>query len=196
MEESSEEEEVDQSNNIVLGFDSSDIFSTNLVFNLRESLIEWTKDKGKQDRIIIVIKRSYTGKSGKTRIKFACERSGSYRQIVKKIDGKKKKENLIEEHRQKKCGCPFLLSAHKLVTSDDWILKVVCGLHNHLSAKHLEGHLFARRMTKEETKIFVDTSKCNIMPREILVVIKEKNTHNVSTVRTIYNARQKHRVRE
>ncbi|XP_060969793.1 protein FAR1-RELATED SEQUENCE 6-like [Cannabis sativa] len=164
------------------------------IFHSRTSLIEWTKDKGKQHGIIIVIKRSDSGESRKARIKFACERSGSYRQQMKTIEGKKRK--IDRRTSTKKCGCPFLLSAQKLATADDWTLTVVCGFHNHSIAKHLEGHSFAGRLTLEETKILVDMSKCNIMPREILAVIKEKNKCNVSTIRTIYNARQKHRIRE
>ncbi|KAM6555829.1 hypothetical protein CsatB_002848 [Cannabis sativa] len=196
MEQSSntKEEEVEVSNNTSSEFDSSDIFSTNLIFHSRKSLIEWTKDKGKQHGIIIVIKRSDSGESRKARIKFACERSGSYRQHMKTIEGKKRK--IDRRTSTKKCGCPFLLSAQKLATADDWTLTVVCGFHNHSIAKHLEGHSFAGGLTLEETKILVDMSKCNIMPREILAVIKEKNKCNVSTIRTIYNARQKHRIRE
>ncbi|XP_060960635.1 uncharacterized protein LOC133031210 [Cannabis sativa] len=93
MEQSSntKEEEVEVSNNTSSEFDSSDIFSTNLIFHSRTSLIEWTKDKGKQHGIIIVIKRSDSGESRKARIKFACERSGSYRQQMKTIEGKKRK---------------------------------------------------------------------------------------------------------
>ncbi|XP_028053397.1 uncharacterized protein LOC114257791 [Camellia sinensis] len=48
----------------------------------------------------------------------------------------------------KKCGCPFNLRTHKLVEDDDWILEVVCGMHNNPPVEHLEGHSYAGRLSE------------------------------------------------
>ena len=39
------------------------------------------------------------------------------------------------------------------------MFEVVCGVHNHLAAEHLEGHSFVGRLSEEETKLSVDMSK-------------------------------------
>ncbi|XP_028075130.1 protein FAR1-RELATED SEQUENCE 3-like [Camellia sinensis] len=94
----------------------------------------------------------------------------------------------------KKCGCPFLLRGEKLPTNDEWMLHVLCGVHNHPSAEHLEGHSFAGRLSKEETSLLVDMSKSMVRPKEILVTLKQRNAFNATTIKTIYNARHRHRV--
>ncbi|XP_023749725.1 uncharacterized protein LOC111898009 [Lactuca sativa] len=48
----------------------------------------------------------------------------------------------------------------------------------------MEGHVFARRL-KEHRK------QKNVMPHDILSVVKDHDENNVSTLRTIYNARLK-----
>lgn len=60
-----------------------------------------------------------------------------------------------------------------LDTYNDWVLKVVCGVHNHLIAKHLERHSFARWLITEEKKILVDISKKRVQPKDILDVLKK-----------------------
>ncbi|XP_028097183.1 uncharacterized protein LOC114297035 [Camellia sinensis] len=62
----------------------------------------------------------------------------------------------------------------KLATNDDWILIVVCGVHNHPAAEYLEGHSYAGRLSYEETSLLVDMSKSM----------------------TIYNARHRYKVAE
>ncbi|KAM6547138.1 hypothetical protein CsatB_018814 [Cannabis sativa] len=183
MEEPSntKEKQSEQSNNISFEFDSSDIFTTDMVFNSREALIEWIKNKGKQHEINIVITRSDSGKGRKARITFACEKSGSHRQVNKT----QRKKRILT----KKCGCPFSLSGQKSVTND-WILKVVCGFHNHSFAKHINKNSFTRRLTKKESKIPLNVSKCNNM----LPIMKEKSKSNASKTRKRGNARQKDRV--
>ncbi|XP_057806170.1 PKS-NRPS hybrid synthetase cheA-like [Salvia miltiorrhiza] len=96
----------------------------------------------------------------------------------------------------KKIGCPFMLQGVKLKKDDDWGVKVICGSHNHPPAEQLEGHSFAGRLSKEEETMLIDMTKNMIRPRNILLAIKEKNKENVSTMRTIYNARHRHKIVE
>ena len=63
-------------------------------------------------------------------------------------------------------------------------------LHN------LEGHSFAGILNKEKSNLLVDMSKNNVRPKDILHVLKKRNMHNATTIRAIYNARRKYKVRE
>lgn len=76
------------------------------------------------------------------------------------------------------------------------MLQVVCGVHNHPAADFLEGHSYARRLTKKETKLLVDMSKSMVRPKDILVTLKQKNELNISTMKTIYSARWRQKVPE
>ena len=85
---------------------------------------------------------------------FGCERSGTHRN--RSI---KKKRLKTRASGTKKCGCPFALRERKLDTADDWMLMVVCGVHNHSATEHLEGHSYAGRLSKQETSLLVDMLK-------------------------------------
>ncbi|XP_028059686.1 uncharacterized protein LOC114263370 [Camellia sinensis] len=98
-------------------------FDTKEVFKSKEELLSWVQEVGKRSGFVILIKTSdYGGGRRRPRIYLACERSGQYRVRKKpKVDSK----NMISKlTRTKKCGCPFDLRAHKLMTGDDWILDV------------------------------------------------------------------------
>lgn len=122
---------------------------------------------------------------------FACERSGAYRR--KNYDGQESKRRRTSG--SKKCGCPFKLKGQKLATDDDWTLEVINGVHNHPASRNIDGgHSFAGRLTEQEANILIDMSKNNISPKEILQTLKQRDTHNASTIKAIYNARQKYKV--
>ncbi|XP_028056148.1 PKS-NRPS hybrid synthetase CHGG_01239-like [Camellia sinensis] len=121
----------------------------------------------------------------------ACERSGQYRATKKlKHDG----NNTSKITGTKKCGCPFDMRAHRFTTHDEWTLTVVCGLHNHPPAEHLEGHSYAGRLSKDKKALLMDMSKSMVRPKEILVTLKQRDALNVSTLKTIYNVRHRNRV--
>ncbi|XP_028055283.1 uncharacterized protein LOC114259463 [Camellia sinensis] len=121
----------------------------------------------------------------------ACERSGQYR-ATKKL--KHDCNNTSRITGTKKCGCPFDMRAHRFTTHDEWTLTVVCGLHNHPPAEHLEGHSYAGRLSKDEKALLMDMSKSMVRPKEILVTLKQRNAPNVSTLKTIYNVRHRNRM--
>lgn len=60
----------------------------------------------------------------------------------------------------------------------------------------MEGHPYTRRLSENEFEIVKDLSSKNLKPRDILSTLKEKNVDNVSTLKTVYNARQKYRLLE
>lgn len=89
----------------------------------------------------------------------------------------------------KKCGCSFELKGKKLPTNDNWILLVICSVHNHLDVVYLEGHSFAGRLSQKETSLLVDMSKSMVKPRDILATLKQGDPLNATITKTIYNAR-------
>ncbi|XP_028071740.1 uncharacterized protein LOC114274068 [Camellia sinensis] len=62
--------------------------------------------------------------------------------------------------------------------------------------EYLEGHSYAGRLSHEETSLLVDMSKSIVRPSKILVTLKQRNDANVSTMKTIYNARHRYKVAE
>ncbi|CAL5337320.1 unnamed protein product [Camellia sinensis] len=121
----------------------------------------------------------------------ACERSGQYR-ATKKL--KHDSNNISRITGTKKCSCPFDMRAHRFTTHDEWTLTVVCGLHNHPPAEHLEGHSYAGMLSKDEKALLMDMSKSMVRPKQILVTLKQRDALNVSTLKTIYNVRHRNRV--
>ncbi|KAH7575551.1 hypothetical protein JRO89_XS02G0142600 [Xanthoceras sorbifolium] len=173
--------------------DYTSAFTTEMIFNSRKELIEWIRDTGKKNGMIIIIKKSDVGAEGRRpRITFACERSGAYRRKYNEVQTPKRPKTT----GTKKCGCPFELKGHKLDDNDDWILKVICGVHNHPVTQLSEGHSFAGRLTEQEANILIDMSKSNLSPKEILHTLKRRDAHNASTIKAIYNARHKYKVGE
>lgn len=80
----------------------------------------------------------------------------------------------LEGTGTKNYKCPFQLKDKKLPSDDDWMLEVVCGMHNHRAADYLEGHSYVSRLSEEEYSSLKDMSKSNVPPKDILVVIKKK----------------------
>ena len=96
----------------------------------------------------------------------------------------------------KKYNCHFALKGRKLATNDDWMVTVVCGVHNHPNAQHLEEHSFARRLSEKEINILVDISKSLVRSKNILRTLQERDVHNTTTMKSIYKARHKFKVTE
>ena len=159
------------------------------IFISREALIDWAREVGRRNGFIVVIKTSAAPnrRNKKPRLTLGCERSGSYRDTRTTKDGTVGKR--LRQTGSKKCGCPFTLQGKVVGSNEEWMLHVVCGVHNHPAADFLEGHSFAGRLTKEETSLLADMSKNMVRPKDILVTLKQKNELNVSTMKTIYNAR-------
>ncbi|KAL5168091.1 Protein FAR1-RELATED SEQUENCE 5 [Glycine soja] len=75
----------------------------------------------------------------------------------------------------------------------DWMVKLICGIHNHELVKTLVGHPYAGRLTNDEKNIIADMTKSNVKPRNILLTLKEHNANNCTTIKQIYNARSAYR---
>ncbi|CAL8994263.1 unnamed protein product, partial [Prunus brigantina] len=174
------------------------------IFNSRDALLRWAREQGKLNNIVIVIKRSDYGGEGKRRprVILACERNSNYKSCKSsettdiRSDANSDMKKCARDTGTKKCGCPFLLKGVNIGDGDDWKLEVVCGVHNHPISEYLQGHSFVGRLTEEENALLVDMSKSLVKPRDILVTIKDRDAMNVSTMKTIYNARIRNRTKE
>ncbi|XP_021817352.1 uncharacterized protein LOC110759580 isoform X1 [Prunus avium] len=169
-------------------------FTTYEIFKTRESLMQWAREAGKRNGFVIVTIRSdLGGKSMKPRVTLGCERGGRFKEKKTKVNkGAKKRCGT----GTKKCGCPFTLKGEKLASGNGWMLKVVCGVHNHASTEYSEGRSYAGRLSEQETSLLIDLSKSLVRPKEILSTLKQRDELNATTIRTIYNARQRQRVKE
>ncbi|KAL5153284.1 Protein FAR1-RELATED SEQUENCE 5 [Glycine soja] len=115
-----------------------------------------------------------TGSRGRTTfVLIGCERSGKYRR----------------DTGTRKCGCPFKLRCKPAVRGEGWMVKLICGVHNHELTKSLVGHPYAGRLTKAEKTLIADMTKSMVKPRNILLTLKEHNANSCTTIKQIYNAR-------
>lgn len=101
--------------------------------------------------MVIVKNMSFLGGNGKKpRIIFTCEISGVYKGPTNIKEKPKKKR--IKQTDIKKCNCPFTLKGHKMPSNDHWMVKVICGMHNHIVARHLKGyHMHKAFNTRKKT---------------------------------------------
>jgi len=126
------------------------------------------------------------GMRGKTSfVLICCKRNGQYRF--------RKKDFVRRDTDSRKCGYPFKLCGKPMVREQGWMMKLMCGSHNHELAKSLVGHPYSGRLTKDEKTIIVDMTKSMVKPRNILLTLKEHNVNSYTTIKQIYNARNAYR---
>jgi len=80
-----------------------------------------------------------------------------------------------------------------MVGRQGWMVKLMCGIHNHELAKSLVGHPYVGRLTKAEKILIVDMKKSMVKPRNVLLTLKEHNGNSCTTIKQIYNARSVYR---
>ncbi|KAL5148430.1 hypothetical protein HKD37_13G035474 [Glycine soja] len=158
------------------------------VFDTRDDVLQWARSVAHENRFVAVIIRSdtQTGSGGRSSfVLIGCERSGQYRC--------RKKEFVRRDTGSKKCECPFKLRGKPVIGGQCWMVKLICGIHNHELAKSLVGHSYAERLIKDEKTIIADMTKSMVKPRNILLALKEHNANSCTTIKQIYNARSAYR---
>ncbi|KAH1189339.1 Protein FAR1-RELATED SEQUENCE 5 [Glycine max] len=93
----------------------------------------------------------------------------------------------------RKCGCSFKLRGKLVHGGKGWMVKLICGIHNHELAKTLVGHPYVGQLTKDEKNIIADITKSMVKPRNILLTLKEHNANSCTTIKQICNARSAYR---
>ncbi|KAH1261042.1 Protein FAR1-RELATED SEQUENCE 5 [Glycine max] len=150
--------------------DCSNAFNTSQVFATRDDVLQWARTVAHENEFVAVIMRSDTETGSRERSSFfliGCERSGTYKC--------RNKEFVRNDTGSRKCGCPFRLRGKPVHGGEGWMVKLICGIHNHELAKSLVGHPYAGRLTKEEKKIIADMTKSMVKPKNILdeVVVRD-----------------------
>ena len=121
----------------------------------------------KKHGLVIIIKMSDAIVDGrKPRIVFSCEKSSTYRGSSKVF----KKKDPNKATTTKNYSCPFALKGRKLAHDNDWMVTVICGVHNHPNAQYLEGHLYVGRLSEEELTVLIDMSKSLVKLRKLDLV--------------------------
>ncbi|KAH1221164.1 PKS-NRPS hybrid synthetase [Glycine max] len=168
--------------------DCSNAFNTSQVFATRDDVLQWARTVAHENGFVAVIMRSDTETGSRGRNSFVligCERSGTYKC--------RNKEFVRKDTGSRKCGCLFRLRGKPVRGGEGWMVKLICGIHNHELAKSLVGHPYAGRLTKEEKKIIADMTKSMVKPKNILLTLKEHNADSCTTIKQIYNARSAYR---
>ena len=62
---------------------------------------------------------------------------------LKNLHTKWKKDFVRRDTGSRKCGCPFKLRGKPVVGGQGWMVKLMCGSHNHELTKSLVGHPYA-----------------------------------------------------
>ncbi|KAL5191691.1 hypothetical protein HKD37_04G010931 [Glycine soja] len=157
--------------------DCFDAFNTFQLFTNRDEVLHWARSVAHDIGFVAVIMRSDTNTGVRGRASFlliACERSGEYWS---------KKNDLIRTCTDsRKSGCPFKLHAKSVLGGEGWMVKLICGVHNHEMTNSLVGHPYA-------DIVVVDMTKSMVKPRNILLTLKEYNANSYTTIKQIYNAR-------
>ncbi|KAH1256839.1 Protein FAR1-RELATED SEQUENCE 5 [Glycine max] len=149
---------------------------------------QWVRTVVHENRFVVVIMRSDidTGSRGRNSfVLIGCERNGMYKC--------RNKEFVRRDTGSRKCDCPFRLREKPVHGGKGWMVKLICGIHNHELAKSLVGHPYAGRLTKDEKKIIADMTKSMVKPKNILLTLKEHNVNSCTTIKQIYNARNAYR---
>jgi len=63
-----------------------------------------------------------------------------------------------------------------------WMVKLICGTHNHALAKSFVGHPYVGRLREDEKIIISDMTKSMIKPKNILLTLKEHNANNCNNI--------------
>nr|GEX09687.1 hypothetical protein [Tanacetum cinerariifolium] len=113
-------------------------FYTDEVFGSREDMMNWVKHTAYSLGYVIVTKISKQCKNSLTnKLVLMCDRGG-------------KPRGSSTNTSSKKTNCPFKLVAKYSLEHRYWTIRVVCDQHNHRPTVNLEGHAYARRLSKDE----------------------------------------------
>ena len=89
----------------------------------------------------------------------------------------------------RKYDYPFRLKGRQLKIGEGWVLRVLCGSHNHDVAETLVNHPYVGWLTLNEKTILTDMIKNMVKPKNILLTLKEHNDKNVTTIIQVYIAK-------
>ena len=163
-------------------------FTIDEIFLTCEDLIKWVRGVAFDLGFVVIILRSdkYNGQPGrKTCVLLGCKRGRKYRKYKSEV------EPSLSVTR--KCECPFKLRGKLIFKREGWVLKVICGYHNHDLSDALVGHPFVGRLKSSGHSLLINMTKSQVKPASVLLTLKEKDECNVITMKQVYNAIYKYK---
>jgi len=83
-----------------------------------------------------------------------------------------------------------MVNGHLSRQTNEWGLNILNGVHNHVMESALEGHILVGRLKEDDKKILRDLTKSKMLPRNILINLKNKRSHCMTNIKKVYNERQ------
>jgi len=83
-----------------------------------------------------------------------------------------------------------MVSGYLSRQTKEWGLNILNGVHNHAMEPALEGHILVGRLKEDNKKIVRDLTKSKMLPRNILINLKNKRPHCMKNIKQVYNERQ------
>jgi len=108
----------------------------------------WARSVSHEKGFVAIIIRSNTDTCHRGRSLFVlidCERSGQYKC--------RNKEFVRRDTGTRKCGCPFRLRGKPVCEGEGWMVKLICGMHNHELAKTLVGHPYTGQLHHDQANL-------------------------------------------
>lgn len=149
-------------------------------FPTRASLIQYVKDIGRREGFAVIIRKSSVKDAW---VRLGCDLGGDKRRTRAPRHG--------GNDASDETGCPFEVRGKKPAGTDEWVLEVRNLLHNHeLSTGELSAHAVLRRLNAEEMETVRELTQEGVKPQHILERIHRDFPGNLSTIKTIYDARK------
>ena len=86
-----------------------------------------------------------------------------------------------------------MLREKPVIGGEGWMVKLMCGSHNHELVKSLVGHSYVGRLTKDEKIVISYMTKSMVKRRNIPFMLKEHNVNSYTIIKQVYNARNLYR---
>lgn len=149
-------------------------------FPTRASLIQYVKDIGRREGFAVIIRKSSVKDAW---VRLGCDLGCDKRRTRILRHG--------ENDASDETGCPYEVRGKKPAGTDEWVLEVRNLLHNHeLSTGELSTHAVLRRLNPEEMETVRELTHEGVKPQHILERIHRDFPRNLSTIKTIYDARK------
>ncbi|XP_050877400.1 protein FAR1-RELATED SEQUENCE 5-like [Lathyrus oleraceus] len=144
-------------------------------------MLQWIRIEASKLGLSVVIGMSDNGSDRRCAfVTMTCEISRKYRTQLRNFKR--------DDTGSRKCECPFKMCGYML-TNNNLIFNVICGLHNHDLCEKLVGHPIVYRLRREEKECVVDMTLNLVQPKNIFATLKLKRPENISNIKQVYNIR-------
>ena len=151
---------------------------SNPTFDNINQLNEYLKDIYMKEGVVLTTKNSSQG----IYYTIVCDRHGTYRSRTKEPSTKATGTRLM--------GCPFELRIKKN-SNLKFEYKIVNPQHNHELHQNLAGHSIARQPNPEQARIIKNMSAAGVLPKNIVVALRQDNPETLIAARTVYQEKTK-----